>query len=141
MLKVLVPVDGSAQSARAVDHLLKLRGTEGEMEVHLLNVQIPVDSGHARMFVSAEEIEAYHREEGEAALKAARERLDRAGVGYTHHIVVGHVAETIARFAEEHRFDKIIMGTHGRSALTHLLLGSVATDVLRASDIPVTLVK
>ncbi|NMG75413.1 universal stress protein [Aromatoleum diolicum] len=141
MLKVLVPVDGSDNANRALDHLLKLRATNGELDIHLLNVQIPIDSGHARMFVSHEDVEGFHREEGLAALAAARRTLDEAGVPYTHHIAVGHVADTIIRYATERHFDKIVMGTHGRGALLDALLGSVAHAVLERSPIPVTLVK
>jgi nucleotide-binding universal stress UspA family protein len=141
MPKVLVPVDGSAYSDRVIDHLLHQLETEGQMELHLLNVQIPVDSGHARMFVSVEDVEAYHREEGLQALKSARDKLDAAGVKYSWHIAVGRIADTIIHFAREHAVDRIVMGTHGRSALTHLLLGSVASDVSRNTDVPVTLIK
>lgn len=139
--KVLVPVDGSTYSDRAVDLLLGQMAAEGPMELHLLNVQIPIDSGHARMFVSAGDVEAYHREEGLAALKSARAKLDAAGVDYAWHIAVGRVADTIVRFAREHAVDRIVMGTHGRSALTDLLMGSVASEVSRAVSVPVTLVK
>lgn len=141
MAKVLVPVDGSTNSDRVVDHLISELAAEGPMELHLLNVQIPVDSGHARMFVATEDIEAYHREEGLQALKSAREKLDAAGVKYHWHVTVGHIADTIIRFAREHAVDRIVMGTHGRSALTHLLLGSVASDVSRKAGFPVTLIK
>ncbi|MCK6500159.1 MAG: universal stress protein [Nitrospira sp.] len=136
-----MPVDGSAYSDRVIDHLLHQLETEGQMELHLLNVQIPVDSGHARMFVSVEDVEAYHREEGLQALKSARDKLDAAGVKYSWHIAVGRIADTIIHFAREHAVDRIVMGTHGRSALTHLLLGSVASDVSRNTDVPVTLIK
>jgi nucleotide-binding universal stress UspA family protein len=62
-------------------------------------------------------------------------------VKYHWHVAVGHIADTIILFARKHEIDRIVMGTHGRSALTHLLLGSVASDVSRAAGIPVTLVK
>lgn len=139
--KVLLPVDGSAHSDRAVDQLIRQVRDEGPLDLHLLNVQIPVDSGHARMFVSGEDVEAYHREEGMQALKSAREKLDAAGVEYRWHVVVGHIADTVIRFAREHAIDSIVMGTHGRSALTHLLLGSVASEVSRKAGVPVTLIK
>lgn len=141
MPKVLLLVDGSDHSDRAVDHLIRQGESEGPMELHLLNVQIPVDSGHARMFVAAGDIEAYHREEGLQALKSARDKLDAAGVKYHWHVAVGHIADTIIRFAREHAIEAIVMGTHGRSALTHLLLGSVASEVSRKADIPITLIK
>ncbi len=141
MLKLLVPVDGSANSDRVIDHLIRDR-TPGEVtELHLLNVQIPVDSGHARMFFSSGDVEAYHREEGQRALKIAREKLDAAGMTYTWHVAVGPVAGTIVGFAHEHACDRIVMGEHGSSALTHLLLGSVASEVSRSASVPVILVK
>jgi nucleotide-binding universal stress UspA family protein len=111
------------------------------VDIHLLNVQIPIDSGHARMFVSQDDLEAYHREEGLAALAKARQMLDEAGVPYRHHITVGHVADTLVRYAAEHRFDKIVMGTHGYGGLLDALLGSAAREVLKRSSVPVTLVK
>ena len=67
--------------------------------------------------------------------------LDREGIEYTYHILVGHVAQTISRFAKEQMFDRIVMGTHGRTGLTNLLMGSVALDVMRRVDIPLALVK
>lgn len=140
MLKVLVPLDGSDHSLRVLDHLQKLNAAKGAIDVHLLNVQIPID-GHARMFVNHDQLETYHREEGLAALAAARQKLDAAGIPFTCHIAVGHVADTIVRYALERHVDKILMATHGRSGLMQVLLGSVAHDVLERSPIPVTLVK
>jgi nucleotide-binding universal stress UspA family protein len=141
MTKVLVPVDGSEFSDRAVDYLIDLAKGQGPFDVHLLSVQIPIDSGHARMFVSDDDIEAYHRDEGMAVLKPYIEKLDAAGIPHHYHVLVGHVAPTIARFAKEQKFDKVVMGTHGRSGLTQLLLGSVAQNVVRRLKIPVALVK
>lgn len=141
MLKILVPVDGSSQAQRAVNEVLILAKNGTELEIHLLNVQIPIDSGHARMFVDQDEVNAYHREEGLAALADARTLLDATGVPYSHHIIVGHVAESIVRYAKEQNIDKIVMGTHGRTGLLNTLLGSVAHDVLKHSIVPVSLVK
>ena len=138
MAKMLIAVDGSPHSRRAVEQALRLGQSP---EIHLLNVQIPIQSGHARMFVGREDLQDYYREEGLAALQEARAILDAAGVPYTHHIAVGHVAQTIAAYAKEKGFDQIVLGSHGRGALTHLLLGSVASDVLRLAEVPVTLVK
>jgi nucleotide-binding universal stress UspA family protein len=139
--KVLLTFDGSSFSDRAVDYVIQRAENDGPLELHLLNVQFPIDSGHARMFATEEEIEEYHRDEGLKVLAPARARLDAAQVPYTYHVLVGHVAPTIARFAKEQRFDKVVMGTHGRSGVTELLLGSVAQNVVRRIKIPVALVK
>lgn len=140
-LKVLVPVDGSDNSNRALDHLRKLRASKGELDVHLLTVQIPVDSGHARMFVSAEDIDHYYREEGLSALTRPRQILDEAGIPYAYHIAVGNAAQSIIQYAADHGMDEIVMGTHGRGAMLTALLGSVASEVLKNASIPVTLVR
>ena len=139
-MKVLIPVDGSENAMRAVAHVLALRRETPALEIHLLAVQIPID-GHARSFVSKEALEDYHREEGLAALASARKQLDEAGVAYTHHVAIGHVADTIVRYARERGFDRIVMGSHGRTGLLHLLMGSVAREVSQRSTVPVMLVK
>ena len=142
MRKILVPVDGSEHADRAVAHAIELYKAGEESEIHLLNVQIPIDSGHARMFVSREAVQDYHREEGQAALASARRLLEAAGVPYSHHIAIGHVAGTIVRYAREHGFDTLIMGRHGGGGpLLDAVLGSVARDVVKHSTVPVILVK
>jgi nucleotide-binding universal stress UspA family protein len=140
MLKILVPVDGSPQADRAAAQAAELAKRGAVVELHLLNVQIPID-GHARSFVSQDELDTWHREEGLAALANARRILEEAGVPYTHHIAVGHVADTIVRYAQEKGFDKVVMGTHGRGGLLEVLLGSVAHDVVKHARVPVTLVR
>ncbi len=141
MLKILAVTDGSRQSNPAVAHAIKLYRNNGQIDLHLLNVQIRPGSGHARMFVNKSDLEDYYQTEGRQALDGACRILDQAAVPYTRHIAIGHAAETIANFARQHGFDQIIMGTHGRSGLTGLLLGSVASDVIRLSSVPVTLAK
>lgn len=142
MHKLLLPVDGSDASLRAVDRLLTLRGWyKEEPEIHLLNVQHVLHKDVAQ-FVSAEDIKGYYHDEGLKELADARARLDRAAVPYLHHVVIGDLAaETIAHFAREHGIDQILMCTHGRSAVADLVLGSVAKGVLQHTDVPVTLVR
>lgn len=139
--KVLLAVDGSANSERVIDALLSEHAAGSALDIILLNVRIPIDSGHARMFASPAEIEAYYRDEGVQDLKSARGKLDSAGVPYQWHVAVGRIAETILHFARQHQAERIVMGTHGRTALGHLMLGSVASAVSKNSVIPVTLVK
>jgi nucleotide-binding universal stress UspA family protein len=141
MLKALVPVDGSSASERAVRHVITLVKGRQPIEVHLLNVQEKADALELRRFMKPAEIRHSQLEHGAAALQRAKKLLDRAGVKYREHVLLGDPAEQIARFARRERFDKIIMGTHGRSGITAMLMGSVASKVLHHSTVPVTLVK
>ncbi|RLJ65340.1 YjbE family putative metal transport protein [Sulfurisoma sediminicola] len=142
MHKLLLPIDGSAASLRAVERLLELRAWYREpLEIHLLNVQRSLHKDVGQ-FVAAEDVRGFFRDESEKELAEARARLDRAGVPYRHHAVVGDLAaEAIAHFAREHGIGQILMCTHGRSAVADLLLGSVAKGVLQHSDVPVILVR
>ncbi|MDP3635888.1 MAG: universal stress protein, partial [Azonexus sp.] len=66
---------------------------------------------------------------------------DAAGRIYTTHIHVGQPAEVIAKLATELACDLILMGTHGRSRIAGLVMGSVASRVLHLAACPVLLIK
>ena len=141
MLKILLPVDGSGTSNKAVADFIKLLGWYKEApEIHLLNVQFPL-RGDVSMFIDKENIQQYHQEEGMKELQAARDLLDQAGVACLLHIIVGAPAEMIVRYAAEKRCDLIVIGPRGLGAVQGLLLGSVASKVTKLSAIPVLLVK
>ena len=140
-MRLLLPVDGSEVSLRAVEHLVRHYGEfRDKPEVHLLNVQSPLH-GDVTSFVSRDQVEQFHLEQGSAALAAARARLEAGGVGHEHHVMVGEPAHVIAHFVRERRIDQVIMGTHGRGALAGLLMGSVVAKTLHLSPVPVLLVK
>jgi nucleotide-binding universal stress UspA family protein len=140
-MKFLLPVDGSECALRAVSYLIRLAQCREMVEIALLNVREPADAWEIRRFLNADEIARLQQSEGEVDLCEARARLDAAGVVYDAHVLVGPVAPTIARFAQQHGCDGIVMGTHGRAGLIELFLGSVATKVIHLSPVPVTLIK
>ena len=140
MNKVLIPLDGSANADRALSQWLAGRSDKASLDLHLLNVQLPVD-GNVRTFVDSDELQKYRREEGMAAMAAARKLLDDAGISYQCHILVGHPADVIVRFSNEQGIGEIIMGTHGHTGLLQLLMGSVASEVSEKAKAKVTLVK
>jgi nucleotide-binding universal stress UspA family protein len=141
MLKTLVPIDGSESALRALRHVLALRREGLTVEIHLINVQIPIASGHAKMFINSDEYNRYCQEEALVLLAPARAILLDVGADYRHHVVVGHIAESIARFAREQKMDNIVMGTRGMSTVSDLVMGSVAHKVIHLAAVPVTLVK
>jgi YjbE family integral membrane protein len=139
--RVLVPVDVGSPVTAMAEHLRSDHARDPSLEVQLLNVQMPVDSGHARMFVSGDELNAYYDEEAEQALAPARSALDAAGVPYAIRREVGHVADTILRCAREWGANRIVMGRRGRSDLADRVLGSIASDVTAQAEVPVTLLR
>jgi nucleotide-binding universal stress UspA family protein len=141
MLKMLVPLDGSESSIRAVDHLIKKFGWYKDgVEIHLLNVQHPFPA-HVASHLGHDKVQQYHREQGLAALADARKKLDAAGIKYHYHIGIGDEAEVICKYAKEKGVVQIFMGTRGLGSVSGLLLGSVATKVIHLTDAPVLLVK
>ena len=139
MLRVLVPVDGSENSLRAVQFVLKKTPLyEEPLELHLLNVQHPFPGTIQGVH---EQAERYHHDEGAKALAPARKALDAAGVKYVYHISVGEPAEAIAHFAKDKKIEQIVMGTRGLGSIANMLLGSVASKVLHLVEVPVLLVK
>ena len=141
MASILLPVDGSDSSERAARHLVHLIKTYTPLTVRVLNVQPPVKAGEISPMVTTETVEAVRIDEGTRAGEPVRAILDASAIPYTYDVVIGPVAESIARYAKEHNCDAIIMGTRGMSAISNLLMGSITTKVLHLTDVPVTLVK
>ena len=138
-MKILVAVDGSKTSLKAVQLLVQHSHWYRETpQVELVTVHLPVPRV-ARL--PKGQLERYYVEEGQAMLAAAKRKLDAAGVRYTPHVLVGPVAEAIVKHAKDKRCDLIYIGTRGMTELGKALLGSTATKVLHISEIPVLLVK
>lgn len=140
MLKILVPMDGSAPALRALDHAVERLARCGGGEIYLLNIQTPIPASVGD-FVGADVVGRYQQEEGETALAEARRRLAEAGVRHVAATRVGGVAETVAGHVAETGCEEIVMGSRGLGALSGMLLGSVATRILHAATVPVTIVK
>ena len=116
-LRVLVAVDGSLPSGRALEHVINLSRAGAVIDVHLLNVQIPVESGHVRMFVTPEEIDGWYRDEGIAELEPSRIALDAAGLPTpsTSRSVIW--SRPSAATLPSRTSELLVMGSRGRSGL------------------------
>lgn len=141
-MKILIPVDGSANAQRAVDHVIENIAALKELpQLLLLNVQWNVATGNVKLFINQETINDYYREQGMAALQSARAAMDAAALPYQYHISIGTPAEAIVQYATEQGVDQIVMGRQGQGGLQALLLGSVVNKVLHLASCPVLLVK
>src|SRR5271157_1268532 len=140
-MKLLVPLDGSAASRKALDHALWIAARHSGALIILLNVQNAETLGISDIMAKTGDEQALAARESEAVF------LEPVQACRHHHIQsdtraeYGPVAETINRVARESQADQIVMGTRGLGRLRGLILGSVATQVVHLADIPVTLVK
>ena len=137
---ILVPVDGSDGSDRAVAYALDLFAGGLSGKLHLLNVQ-PSLGGAVSAFVSKDQIDSLHREEGSKALASAVALAMKASVPAEVHIGVGRHGPVVGEFVEKLGATTVVVGTRGHTGFSGVLMGSVAQDVIANVKVPVTLVK
>jgi len=142
MYKILLPTDGSENALRAVHYAVSLARDHRAAALHLVTVQTdPIRYGEIAVYLDQEKLARALREQSETLLKPAEEVLRSAAVSYDKEILVGDVAPSIVRCAEELGCRVIVMGTRGMGALPNLMLGSVTTKVVHLTKLPVTLIK
>ncbi len=137
--KVLVPVDDSDNSIRAVQHVANRVVTEGGIEVHLVHVRTPL-SQHIARFLKRGERESFHRAEANKALLPAQLLLDRFSIPYAVHVELGDKAPVIQRVAQRLHVDEIVIGTARKHSLTRLFEDSVTNRVLELVNVPVQVI-
>lgn len=139
--KILIPIDGSALSAQAANKGVCFAKQIGA-DVVALHVTQPFaatvgfDGMAAAYAITDEDYEKTAAEQANKYLRAVLDRAETAGVNATSRSVSNfNVADGIAKAAEEEGCDLIFIGSHGRSGLSRLLLGSVTIKVLNIARI------
>lgn len=142
--RILVPIDGSDTSGRALREAIKLADGKAQLRLlHVVEEVYPLDAeGYA--FIDYAALRDVARSSGERLLAKAAETARQAGA----------TVETLLREAEGDRVanviddaasnwpaDLIVIGSHGRSGFSRLLFGSVAEGVVRGASVPVLLVR
>ena len=141
---ILVPLDGSNPSWEALDHAAA--GADGD-RITVLHVVDPAEGIYAGTEGSYYDAEGFERarERGEELGERARDRLAEDGaldrLELETAVETGKAARTIVSYADEHEVDRIVIGSHGRSGVSRILLGSVAETVVRRAPCPVTVVR
>ena len=139
--KIVVATDFSTASRPALAAALDLARRDGARLV-VLHVMMPPSP-----FVGDDlpgswlELEARARRDAERRLAAAVSQAERSGIVTTGTLVKGAPAEVIVRVARREGADLIVIGTHGRSGLGRLFMGSVAARVLGTATCPVLTVR
>jgi nucleotide-binding universal stress UspA family protein len=146
--QVLVPLDGSEASERALPHAQSVAEAFGA-RVHLLQVISLVDEYQASLggeesptvteysLETARQITAARQTQAEAYLKATAARLAANGLSVETSVRQGSTLDNITHFIAENGIDLIVMSTHGRGGLQRFLVGSVTDRVIRFSHVPV----
>jgi nucleotide-binding universal stress UspA family protein len=134
---VLVPIDFSATADRALTYAIALaQQLQARLTLlHVLDLTPVTMEDMTATYLDDLETDAQH------LLQASRERVQRAGLQGESLLVQGTPTQTIIDTAGEQGVDLIIMGTHGRTGLAHVFLGSVAEHVVRQGPCPVLVVR
>jgi nucleotide-binding universal stress UspA family protein len=143
--KILVALDGSSTANLALKEAVTL-AKEGGSKVRGVFV---VDAYHVTPeveFITVQEVIDSMRSEAASILAKAQKKFDVVGIKADTKVLEtdatdGRIAEAIAREAKDWSANLIIVGTHGRRGLSHLLLGSVAESIVRVATKPVLLIR
>ena len=134
--KILVAVDGSSFSDKAVDQAISLGGICNS-QIFIMSV---VDLYPEQMAVAPALVEKMS-EEVRQHIENAKEKVDKANISCETIVRMGGKPhEFIIEEAKDKGIDLIVMGTHGRSGMARVLLGSVAQNVLGLAPCPVLVV-
>ncbi len=134
--RIVVPVDFSSDSLTAIDQALGI--AESPSNVHVVHV-IP-ELNVAEAGVIWQEIDNSTR--SKHAMEKLHELLSEEKYGQLQfHVEIGDPGYRIADFAKQNGADLIVMPSHGRTGIAHMLLGSVAERVIRMSHCPVLVIK
>lgn len=134
--EILLPTDGSEAAEAALDHAVRL-ARAFDASVHVLSVVEPIPAVEMDAALVHERLS----ESAQLAVDRACERLDAAGVPHESSVRDGSAHRAILAAAEEAAADLIVMGTHGRTGVGRVLLGSVTERVVRSADAPVMTVR
>lgn len=138
--KILIATDGSEYTKNSIEYGIDLaKNTQAKLHViYVIDTaafaSIPMDAAWESMYELL-------KQEGDEATGYVAEKAEAEGLEVEKLTVEGHPAEEIIKYAEKNSISVIVMGTLGKSGLDRFLLGSVAEKVVRASKIPVLVVR
>jgi nucleotide-binding universal stress UspA family protein len=145
--KILVPSDGSKKAQRAAEYAVDLAK---HLKASIIVLSVIDTRSFTAQTVPAletarhtiEPIEDYLREAAEGYAGEIKKLCDKSGVASKISIKMGHPVEEIVKEAKRSKANLIVMGSHGRSALSATVLGSVSYGVIhKDTSIPILIMK
>jgi universal stress protein A len=140
--RILLPTDFSEHSATATKYACEM-ATKFDAELHLLHA-LEIQGSGPPAFVMGLALPSYIHESRVAAEKSMTRVLDAewaADRTVVHAIVEGSPKVEIIQYARKHDIDLIVLATHGRTGLSHIIMGSVAETIVRTAECPVLTVR
>ena len=141
MLKVLIALDGSPNALGAARHVAELARRGAQIEAVLLTVQRPIMAGEIGVIASMQLAQAERARAAAEVLGPGCLILRKASVPYVEEELADAPATAITACASRYEADVILMGARGLSSVKRVVLGSVSKEVLRLTNLPVTLFK
>jgi len=135
--RILVPTDGSEGAETAVNHAIEIAK---QFDAEILTVYAVDPSAVPPDVAGTGMIESLERE-GERAIESIVEQVEAAGLDARGDVVDGPPSSAILDYIEDNDVDLVIMGTHGRTGLDRVLLGSVTERLVRTSTVPILTVR
>ncbi len=140
-MKVLVPIDGSLYSKKAVDFLTKVKSLKQHTKaIYLLNVQKKLPE-MAREKLKTGVIGGLYDLEFRSVIKPAKKKLEDAGYKVKVRLAYGKATDKIIDTAKDMKASLIVMGSHGHTPVKGLLLGSKTSAVLASCDLPMLVIR
>lgn len=102
---------------------------------------VPLIPPHAASMFPADQLKTYYDDSADAIFKPIRKFTAKHDLATSFISKTGYAPEVISKLADKGKFDLIIMGSHGHGNLMNLVTGSVATQVLARTKVPVLLVR
>lgn len=133
---VLVPTDGSERAAAAVGHALAVADAFGTTLHAVSVVNVGDIATGAETGIPPELLEELRNDAADAT-EAIASRAEAAGVDAVTEVLTGRPKHELLAYVADHGIDLVCMGTHGRTGLDRVLLGSTAEGLLRRAEVPV----
>lgn len=140
-MKILLAVDGSPFTKRMLAWLTTHEEWLTTPHEFTVLTVVPAIPPHAASMFPADQLKSYYEDTADEIFKPIRKFTAKHNLATNFVSKVGHAPEVIAKLAEKGKHDLIMMGSHGHSNLMNLITGSVATQVLARSKLPVLLVR
>ena len=138
---VLVPVDDSDPAEQALECAVEEFPDATLTALHVVDPGKFVASKSIESAVTDADLQDAYTQHAESFLAEVREEVPVPESEFNTDYAVGKVPRSILDYVEEHDVDHVVMGSHGRTGASRVLLGSVAESVTRRSPVPVTVVR